>query len=56
MIMMQSRARILGASLSEPHSNQYCEKSDKAGQTKFTVYRHRFFDFACGRAVIQISN
>ena len=29
----------------------------KAGQTKFTVYRHKVFDFACGRAVIiQISN
>ena len=29
----------------------------KAGQTKFTVYRHKGFDFACGRAVIiQISN
>ena len=29
----------------------------KAGQTKFTVYRHNIFYFACGRAVIiQISN
>ena len=29
----------------------------KAGQTKFTVYRHKVFDFACGQAVItQISN
>jgi len=28
----------------------------KAGQTKFTVYRHKIFYFACGRAVIiQIS-
>ena len=27
-----------------------------AGQTKFTVYRHKIFYFACGRAVItQIS-
>ena len=24
----------------------------KARQTKFTVYRHRLFDFACGWAVI----
>ena len=31
--------------------------NNKAGQTKFTVYRHKVFDFACGRAVIiQISN
>jgi len=31
-------------------------KCHKAGQTKFTVYRHRIFYFACGRAVIiQIS-
>jgi hypothetical protein len=31
--------------------------SYKAGQTEFTVYRHRIFDFACGRTVIiQISN
>ena len=31
--------------------------NNKAGQTKFTVYRHRFFDFACGRAIIiQMSN
>jgi hypothetical protein len=30
---------------------------NKAGQTEFTVYRHRLFDFACGRAVIfHISN
>ena len=29
----------------------------KACQTKFTVYRHKLFDFACGQAVIiQISN
>ena len=29
----------------------------KTRQTKFTVYRHRLFDFACGQAVIiQISN
>ena len=29
---------------------------DKAGQTKFTVYHHKIFYFACGRAVIiQIS-
>ena len=29
----------------------------KARQTKFTVYHHRRFDFACGQAVIiQISN
>ena len=29
----------------------------KARQTEFTVYRHKVFDFACGRAVnIQISN
>ena len=28
----------------------------KARQTKFTVYCHRLFDFACRRAVIQISN
>ena len=28
-----------------------------AGQTKFTVYHHNIFYFACGRAVIiQISN
>ena len=25
--------------------------SHKAGQTKFTVYRHKVFDFACGQAV-----
>ena len=29
----------------------------KVGQTKFTVYRHKVFDFECGRVVIiQISN
>ena len=32
-------------------------KEAKVGQTKFTVYRHKVFDFACGRVVIiQISN
>ena len=31
-----------------PHLQRPCPK---AGQTKFTVYRHKVFDFACGRAV-----
>ena len=31
--------------------------TDKAEQTKFTRYRHKVFDFACGRAVnIKISD
>ena len=29
---------------------RHCIRHNKAGQTKFTVYRHNFFDFACGRA------
>ena len=35
----------------------WCLDLPKARQTKFTVYRHRLFDFACGQvAIIQISN
>ena len=42
----------LAATLFRPYINIH-----KAGQTKFTVYRHNIFYFACGRVVIiQISN
>ena len=34
------------------HVEQLFLDGDKAGQTKFTVYRHKIFYFACGRAVI----
>ncbi len=51
---MQARVSL---SRAHTHRDDCLDQTNKVGQTEFTVYRHRLFDFACGRAVIiQISN
>ena len=50
-------ARIVTACSDSPLQCSTFSSIHKAGQTKFTVYRHNIFYFACGRVVIiQISN
>ena len=45
---------IVGVSVSSNAMD--AQARTEAGQTKFTVYHHKIFCFACGRAVIiQIS-
>ena len=49
------QCRVCVVVLGEQQQDQY--GVHKVGQTKFTVYRHKVFNFACGLAVIiQISN